>query len=52
MRDKMEVLKLAPRARQFHCAITKHFNAKTKEKSSGTCEHVIQSKKENSMEGY
>ena len=24
MRDKMEVLKLAPRARQFHCAITKH----------------------------
>jgi len=22
--DKMEVLKLAPRARQFHCAITKH----------------------------
>jgi len=24
MRDKMEVLKLAPRARQFHCANTKH----------------------------
>ena len=24
MRDKMEVLNLAPRARQFHCAITKH----------------------------
>jgi len=24
MRDKMEVLKLAPRARQFHCAITKY----------------------------
>ena len=28
------------------------FNAETKEKSSGTCEHVIQSRKENSMEGY
>jgi len=24
MRDKMEVFKLAPRVRQFHCAITKH----------------------------
>jgi len=28
------------------------FNAETKEKSSGTCEHVIQNRKENSMQGY
>jgi len=28
------------------------FNAETKEKSSGTCELVIQSRIENSMEGY
>jgi len=40
MRDKMEVLKLAPRSRQFHCAITKHLPISMQRQRKGLMAHA------------
>jgi len=52
MKDKMEVGSSSATVSLRDYKTFAYFNAETTEKSSGTCGQVIQSRKENSMEGY